>query len=398
MSTSRYASGKTVSVLALLTLVCMIIPGAASHVAAQQAATEQTPVSYEGQRVMSVEVAGQPDLSRRAVADLLSQPENAPYHQAEVDRTVEALKNTGKYTNVKVLVTPEANGLRVLFVPQPAYYFGIFSLSSAVGPFSYTRLLQAANYPRQEPYTSGRVDEATSNLLEFFHQTGYFQATVEPELQKDERHGVVNVLFDVKLRRRSKFGKVTIGGLSPEDSARLQGKLHSIRARIRGAYLKPGKPYTSKKVQAAIKFLQGEMGKQHYLAARVQLVAARYNPATNRADVDFHITRNRQINIQIAGARVRQGTQKKLIPIYQENSVDADLVQEGAQNLTSYFQAKGFFDAKVESKITTADSAANIIYQVTKGRRGKVTGISFHGNQKVDEDDLEKLVTINKAK
>jgi len=74
MSTSRYASGKTVSVLALLTLVCMIIPGATSHVAAQQAATEQTPVSYEGQRVMSVEVAGQPDLSRRAVVDLFSLP------------------------------------------------------------------------------------------------------------------------------------------------------------------------------------------------------------------------------------------------------------------------------------------------------------------------------------
>jgi outer membrane protein insertion porin family len=397
MSTSRYASGKTVSALALLALACMIIPGAVSHLAAQQAATEQTPVSYEGQRVMSVEVAGQPDLSRRAVADLLSQPENAPYHQEEVDRSVEALKKTGKYTNVKALVTPEANGLRVLFVLQPAYYFGIFSFPSAVGPFSYTRLLQAANYPRQEPYTSERVDEATSNLLEFFHQTGYFQATVEPELQKDERHGVVNVLFDVKLRRRSKFGKVTIGGLSPEETARLQGKLHSIRARIRGAYLKPGKPYTSKKVQAAIKFLQAEMGKQHYLAARVQLVAAKYNPATNRADVDFHITRNEQINIRIAGARVRQGTQKKLIPMYQENSVDPDLVQEGAQNLTSYFQAKGFFDAKVESKITTADSASNIIYQVTKGRRGKVTGISFHGNQKVDEDDLEKLVTINKA-
>ena len=242
------------------------------------------------------------------------------------------------------------------------------------------------------------MDEAASNLLEFFHQTGYFEATVEPELQKDDRHGVVNVLFDVKLRRRSKFGNISIGGLSPEDTTRLEKSLRSLRARIRGAYLKPGKPYSSKKIQSAIKFLQAEMGKQHYLAARVQLVAAKYNPATNRADVDFHITRNRRINIQIAGARVRQGTQKKLIPIYQENSVDPDLVQEGAQDLTSYFQAKGFFDAKVESKITTADSAANIIYQVTKGRRGKVTGISFHGNQKVDEDVLEKLVTINTAK
>ena len=216
-------------------------------------------------------------------------------------------------------------------------------------------------------------------------------------MQKDETHGVVDVVFDVKLRRRSKIGVVTIGGLSPEDTARLQGKLHSWRARIRGAYLKPGKPYTSKKIQSAIKFLQAELGKQHYLAAKVQLVSARYNPATNRADVDFHITRNRKITIQIAGAKVRQGTQKKLIPIYQENSVDPDLVHEGAQYLTSYFQAKGFFDAKVESKFEKSDTGATIIYQVEKGKRGKVGAINFKGNQAFDEDDLEKQVTVTSA-
>ena len=400
MNTSRYPSGKTVSPVALficLAFILAIIAGAGNRLEGQQQDSIQTAASYEGQKVASVEVAGQPDLSRRGVANLIAQPVNAPYRQQQVDATADALKKTAKYTDVKVLVTPEANGLRVLFVLQPAYYFGVFEFPAAVGPFTYTRLLQAANYPREEPYTSGRVDEAASNLLEFFHQTGYFRAQVEPELQKDEPHGVVNIIFDVQLRRRAKIGNVSIGGLSPEDTARLEGKLHSLRARIRGAYLKPGKPYTSKKIQAAIKFLQGQMGKQHYLAARVQLVAAKYNPATNRADVDFHITRNRQINIRIAGARVRQGTQKKLIPIYQENSVDPDLVQEGAQNLMSYFQAKGFFDSKVESKMETSASADTIVYQVEKGKRGKVGGISFHGNKEVDEDDLEKLVTITQG-
>ena len=397
MNTTRYASSKTLTSLALLMLACLIVGGGASVAgqqpdARQQPDNVQTAISYEGQKVGSVEVAGQPDLNRHSVANLISQPINAPYRQQQVDATVDALKKSGKFDDVKVLVTPEADGLRLLFVLEPAYYFGIYNFPAAMGAFSYTRLLQAASYPRQEPYTSGRVDESTSNLLAFLHQTGYFEATVEPELQKDETHGVVDVVFDVKLRRRSKIGVVTIGGLSPEDTARLQGKLHSWRSRIRGAYLKPGKPYTSKKIQSAIKFLQTELGKQHYLAAKVQLVSARYNSATNRADVDFHIARNRKITIQVAGAKVRQGTQKKLIPIYQENSVDSDLVHEGAQSLTSYFQAKGFFDAKVESKFEKSDTGDTIIYQVEKGSRGKVGAINFHGNQAFDEDDLEKQV------
>jgi outer membrane protein insertion porin family len=397
MRTPRFAGGKTVFCVSLLLFVWLIVAGRGNAQDAQEPVNLQTAISYEGQKVGSVEVAGQPDLTRRNVADLIAQPINAPYHQQQVDATIAALKKSGNYQDVKVLVTPEASGLRVLFVLEPAFYYGVFNFSAAVGPFSYTRLLQAASYPREEPFTAGRVDEAASNLLEFFHQNGYFEARVEPQLQKDEAHGVVDVQFDVKLRRRSKIGDVSIGGLSPEDTARMQSKLRSLRARIRGAYLKPGKPYTSKKIQSAIKFMQAEMGKQHYLAARVQLVSAKYNPETNRADIDFHITRNRQINIQIAGARIRQGTQKKLIPIYQENSVDPDLVQEGAQDITSYFQAKGFFDAKVQSKVGTSDSGDTIVYQVEKGKRGKVGGVSFHGNQAIDEDDLEKQLAINRA-
>ena len=401
MNTLRYASGKTVSAIALLMLVCVLIPVSGDGLRGQQPGKSQEDpqraVSYEGQKVGSVEVAGQPDITRRAVEDLISQAINAPYQQKQVDATVNALKKSGNYTEVKVLVTPEASGLRVLFVLQPAYYFGVFNFSTAVGPFSYTRLLQASSYPREEPYTSGRVDEAASNLLEFFHQNGYFEARVEPELQKDEQHGVVNVVFDVKLKRHSKFGNVTIGGLSPEDTARYEKALHSLRARIRGAYLKTGKPYTTKKIQSAIKVLQAELGKQHYLAARVQLVSARYNPATNRADVDFNITRNREIDVQVAGAKVRQATQKKLIPIYQENSVDPDLVQEGAQDLTSYFQAKGFFDTKVESKIENSNSGATIIYQVEKGKRGKVGDVAIHGNQAFSDAELKPQLTIDKA-
>jgi len=399
MITSRCPGGKTVFAPALFMFVLVLLAffGAVNPVSGQQAENGQPTISYEGQKVTSVEVAGQPELNRRAVADLIAQPINAPYHQQQIDATVDALKKSGKYTGVKVQVTPEAFGLRVLFVLQPAYYFGVYNFPAAVGPFSYTRLLQVANYPHEEPFTSARVDESSSNLLEFFHRTGYFQATVEPALRKDETHGVVDVLFDVKLRRRSKIGNVTIEGLSPEESARLEKRLHSFRARIQGAYLKTGKPYTLKKINSAVKLLQSEMGKKHYLAARVQLVSANYNPETNRADIKFHITRNRQITIQIAGAKVSQGTQKKIIPIYQENTVDSDLVQEGAQDLTSYFQAKGFFDAKVESKIVQAPAGDTILYQVTKGRRGKVADIAIHGNQKLSDRELKQYVTIEKA-
>src|SRR5262249_28580256 len=92
-------------------------------------AQELTPgpaVSYEGRSVSSVEIAGRPDLDLRLLQSLIAQPVNAPYSQEKVDETVATLKSVGQFQDVELQVAPEAAGLRLLFVLQPALYFGVF--------------------------------------------------------------------------------------------------------------------------------------------------------------------------------------------------------------------------------------------------------------------------------
>lgn len=351
-------------------------------------------VSYEGQKVSSVQLAGQPDGNLRKLHSLVAQPINAPYAQANIDRTVEALKQAGLFEKVEVQVSPSAEGLHVIFVLQPAYYFGVFNFPKAEKRFTYMRLLQTSNYAKQEPYTQEKVEEAESNLLEFFHRTGYFMATVEPKLDIDKEHGVVNVTYDINLKRHAKFGELTITGIPEPQAKHMAATLRSIRARIRGAYLKPGKTYSYKKLQTATTYLQRELGKQHYLAGRVKLVSTLYNPETNRADIKFQVTQGPKIEVKIAGAHVWGRTQKKLIPMYQEYTVDRDLVNEGVQDLTSYFQSKGYFDAKVQSKFERTPAGVTVLYQVEKGKRGKVKDVDFDGNHHFDDKELKGAVPV----
>ena len=327
---------------------------------------------------------------------MMAQPINAPYAQAKVDESVETLKKNGVAKDVEVQVTPAPEGLRVVFVLKPAYYFGVFTFPKAEKTFSYTRLLQAANYSKQEPFTQEKVEEAESNLLAFFHRTGFFMATVEPKLQTDQAHGVVNVQYDINLKRRAKFGDVVIAGVSVPQTRKLTGSLRSLRARIKGAYIKPGKTYSLKKLNAATTFLQQQLGSQHYLAGRVKLVSTIYNPETNRTDIKYDVTEGPKIEIKLAGAHVWGRTQKKLVPMYQENAVDPDLVNEGAQNLTSYFQSKGYFGAKVRSQIQKQSSGVTVLYQIEKGPRGKVESIEFHGNDHFSDKDLKAHVPVTK--
>ena len=70
---------------------------------------------------------------------------------------------------------------------------------------------------------------------------------------------------------------------------------------------------------------------------------------------------------------------KKLIPIFSEGAIDADLVQEGQQNLTDYFQKKGFFHASVTSDLQRQPDHIVLVYKIDRGIKYKVDRISFVG-------------------
>jgi outer membrane protein assembly factor BamA len=364
------------------------------HLHAQQI-TPPT-ISYEGQKVSSVELAGRPDVNLRQLKQLVAQPEGAPYSQQKIDESIAALKKAGNISDVQLEVHPQSNGLEVLLVLQPALYFGVWDFGKANKRFSYNRLLQIADYPNQAPYTVGKVEEAESNLITYFHQTGFFLATIEPKLQIDQAHGVVNVLFDINLKRRAKFGKIILTGASPQETQKLEHDLHSIIARLRGTSLRTGKTYSFPRLEKATNYLQTQLGKQHYLEGRVQLISALYNPRTNRADVTFNVTQGPKVDIKIEGGHVWGRTQKKIIPMYQENTVDPDLVAEGSRNLVAYFQSKGYFHAKVHSHIEKNPSGTTIVYQIDKGQKGKVESVRITGNHKFDSDDLAPHLAVAK--
>src|SRR5947209_3279444 len=230
----------------ILVLALQLLAPVSMSLRAQQL-TPST-ISYEGQAVSSVEIAGRPDLNVRQLRQLIAQPVNAPYSQEKIDQTIAALKKTGQADDVKLEVRPQSTGLEVMFVLQPAMYFGMFDFGKATNVFSYTRLLQIANYPNQEPYNASRVEEAECALINFFNRSGYFMATIEPELHTDAPRKVVNVLFHIDLKRKAKFGNIILTGASPQETKHLADSLHSWGARLRPAYIKTGKPYALKKL------------------------------------------------------------------------------------------------------------------------------------------------------
>jgi outer membrane protein assembly factor BamA len=383
--------------------VCLRAQDSAKTLAQKQAPATAPQVrevlpSYEGQTVASVEIAGRPELDQQQLLALLIQKQGEPFSQAKIDESIAALKNGGKVKEVELEIRPQANGVRVLLVCQPAIYFGIFEFPGADGRFPYSRLLQVSDYPPRGAYSPVDIENAQASLLKFFQQNGFFEAVVNPEVITDNQRGLVNVIFHVSLGRRAKFGRVLLHGAPPEEQDGLQKALKSWRARVRGSAIRQGRSYSLKTIQNATQYLEGQLINHNYLGSRVQLAGAEYDAATHRADIRFEVTPGALAYVKVEGAHLWGHTRKKLLPIYQIAGLDPELIQESRENLISHFQTKGYFDVAVQSDVQPSQNGQTILFRIIKGERHKLTEVAVEGNHSLSNKQLRGRIKVEKGR
>ena len=368
-----------------------------------QLAPRTPQAGYEGQNVTAVSLLANPHRDLAPFFPLVTQGSNTPYSQEKIQASADALKKAGNFKEVRVEVVPDITGLRVSFLLEPSFYLGVLQFPGAVKRFSYIRLLQVANLSDEDPYDPSRITVAENSLKNFLNKNGYFQAIVHADIAIDDAHELVNVSFKVEMGKRAKIASVRIDGPDQPENAKLLHAMQSLRARLSGALVKPGKPYTPSRITAATTQMKRILSKQHRFASTIKENPPQYDAATNRVAVSFKVEVGPVVDIRTEGAKLTvipflAGRQmKKLIPIYSEGTVDRDLVEEGQRNLVDYFQKKGFNNVKVTTEFQRKPDQILIVYKIDRGKKHKVDRIAFHGNAKVQEAELIEQVAVKKS-
>jgi outer membrane protein assembly factor BamA len=358
--------------------------------------------SYDGQKVASVDLVANPRIDVSQYRALIVQKTSEPYSSEKVQTSIKALEETGAFSKVEPKVQPDPSGLKLTFVLEPAYYIGMITFPGATKVFTYTRLLQVVNFQDQSTYQQSQVPVAESALRKFFADRGYFQAAVQTEVKTDDENQLTNIAFHVQLGKHARIGKVEIVGPPAAEDRRLERTVRSLRARFTGALLKPGKPYGAARIKSALALIKKELGKEKYLANTVKVNSPYYHADTNRADISIQVNTGPEVDIRIVGAKLSwipflaSRRQKNNIPIYEEASIDPDLITEGERNLTSYFQQKGYFDVKVTTTSQQQNGKVVLVYQIVKGRKHTVEEVSFRGNHNFSTKDLMDTVVVKK--
>lgn len=358
-------------------------------------ATEQMLGSYEGQNVASIEIAGQPDLPTAQFEPIFAQKSGRPFSKQQVLDTLAAVKAQGHFSQIRLEVDPDPHGVRVLLIPEPAVYFGLYRFPGA-SVFVYSRLLQVANYSAQAPYSAMEVERDRQALLHFYQQQGYFQAGVKAALRVDKVHDIADVDFASALGRKAKFGEVIIAGLPNDKDQHLENRLKSFLARLRQAAIRPGKPYRYSTATRATNYLETELQKRGLLSAQVRLAGAEYHASTNRADIHFSVDPGHEVKVDVTGAHLWSWDRKKLLPMYQGVGVDQETVQEGKQALNSYFQEKGYFDVSVDAETENESTDEKVIYRITRQKKHKVEDVKVTGNNTLPSSQLAPQIAVKK--
>ena len=144
--------------------------------------------------------------------------------------------------------------------------------------------------------------------------------------------------------------------------------------------------------------------KTGHLSERVSLRRGEYDPATNTLPLSLDVAAGPTVRLNIIGAKFSNRDLRRLIPIYQEAAVDADLLEEGRRNLQEKLEREGYFDAKVDYEVSddttkTGNAATKvgletITYEVHRGIRYKGLRIDITGNHYFSKDLLLSRLSI----
>ncbi|HKF25472.1 MAG TPA: POTRA domain-containing protein, partial [Candidatus Acidoferrum sp.] len=169
--------------------------------------------------------------------------------------------------------------------------------------------------------------------------------------------------------------------------------------------MKPGTFITSNRIQNGTERIRKYLVKKGHLSGRAAVRRGLHDAAKNTVDFTLDVSEGARVKVEVIGTKISGGELKRLVPIYQEGAVDADLLEEGKRNIRERLEREGYFDASVEyttamrevqSKLWKGEEQV-ITYKIERGDRHKLIGIEISGNHYFGTDLLSERLQIYKA-
>ncbi len=300
--------------------------------------------------------------------------------------SIQSLFDAGGYGRIDVDASEASDGTTALtFLVEEPYFLATVILSPST-------LLERplSNYlelPHGERFSRTQLDEIAAAVGEQLERQGYFQVQVSPTYEVDDQSRLVTVTVAVTVGTSARIRTLEFEGGEQTFSEAELGNALGVEA---------GDQFVVERLEAGTENIRSNFAELGFLNTRVDFVES-YNEAENVVDLRVVVEPGPFTLVQLRGYELDDSTLRELIPVFEEGSVDPDLIEEGRVGLLEFLRREGYFEASVAAELIAAprDNAFQINYLVNSGERYSVREVRIEGHTFFDDDLLYDAIGIS---
>jgi len=365
---------------------------AAQHpvTSSEKEATQQdiTLRSWAGLQVEAVEFKGIPADRLAPLPGQLALQPHQPLDPLKVRESLRRLYETGLYKTIVVEGLRHGDAVTIIFTGAANLFVGRITVNGANNERLSGVLERSTRMNAGTVFSDSKLLQAQTLLQQTLNENGYYQSRIFASTTIDTANSQVNVAFQIEQGMQARVGDVAVSGDSGMTASEFRKK----------GKLKENSKVSRDTVSNALTRLRKNYQKQDRLEASLKLDSRNYQPPSNHLDYEFSADRGPTVVINVDGASLSKGKIRNLVPVYEEGTVDEDLLNEGDRRIRDYFQRAGYFDVKVTHTEQLKDPQHSIItFTVALGIKHEVASVTVSGNKYFDKDTILPRLGVVKS-
>jgi len=342
--------------------------------------------AWEGKPVLRIEFEGVAASRLAPLPDRLAQQPNAPLRAEDVRQSLRRLYASGLYDSIAAEGSLASGGVVLVFRGTPRTFIGIVSVNGAKGSNTNSLLGRVSRLTPGTRFVASSLDRAEAAMRHSLADGGYYEPVFSYTLTQHPANQLVDIAFTVDSGPHAKIGSVSVNGESGLTEEEF----------LRYANLKRGHTVDQDTASKALNGVENYYRKEQRLEAEVKLQSKQYVVANKAVDFQFSANRGPVVHVSVDGVKLNDAKMRKLLPIYEEGSVDEDLLNEGNRRLQNYYQRLGFFDVKVQhDEKPPSSNLVEIAFHVQLGARHQVGSVTIAGAKYFDLPTLQERLSVH---
>jgi outer membrane protein assembly complex protein YaeT len=301
----------------------------------------------------------------------------------ELQSSIKNLFATGNFRDIRVDATRGAEGVVLTFSLFLHYRIDTIAIEG-LKRADETRARRELTVASGEILSLNDVDDSAAAVEETLHQTGYLEATVDPETNFDRARNSADVTFHVTPGPAAEVANVVIeGNPAPFTTAQLIDRMKR----------KPGRTFHLADAREDADRMKNFLVRRNHRRADVDFLGHTYDPASHSVLLRYRVQVGPIVEVAVEG--VPRSAVRRWLPFGRNQEYSEDVIDRAADRIVEGLQQRGHYLATVDTESSLENNIWTTTFHVSPGVRYQLADVRFMGNQKVDDEQLRALVATS---